>query len=125
LNVKLGLMLLQRERPSEALTLSMRLTSGGRASAGAAINHAAALLQNSRVAEAGEVLSRLDPARLSPMERAAWELAKVEFLGLSERHAEALELGRKIDVGQLMPPDEAWLRKFTQDARRRVADAKP
>ena len=125
LNVRLGLMLLQRENSAEALTLSMRLTSGGKASAGAAINHAAALLQNSRVVEAGQVLSRISPSRLTPMERAAWELAQVEFLGLSGRDAEALELGRKIDVGQLMPPDEAWLKKFTLDARQRVAATKP
>ncbi len=124
LNVKLGLMLLKRENPSEALTLSVRLTSGGKASTGAAINHAAALLQNSRFAEAGEVLSRISPSRLTPMERAAWELAQVEFLGASGRPGEALELGRKIDVSQLMPPDEAWLKKFILDARQRVADAK-
>jgi len=125
LNVKLGLMLLAREKPAEALTLSVRLTSGGKASAGAAINHAAALLQNSRIAEAGEMLSRIGPSRLSAVERAAWELAQVEFLGLSGRPVEALELGGKIDVRQLMPPDESWLRKFTLDARRRVADTPP
>lgn len=125
LNMKLGLMLLHRTHPAEALTLSVRLTGGGINSAGAGINHAAALLQNSRTPEAGAVLARLDPSRMGPMERAAWELAQAEFLGRSGRHAEALQLGERIDTSQLMPPDEEWLRKFLQECRRTSTGAKP
>ena len=126
MNVRLGLMLLRRESPAEALTLSMRLTSsGGARSAGALINHAAALLQNARTAEAGEVLARLDARRLGPMERAAWELAQVEFLGQSGRYAEAIELGDRIDAGQLMPPDAEFMRTFLAECRRKATEAKP
>ncbi len=125
LNMKLGLMLLKRETPAEALTLSVRLSGAGMNSAGAAINHAAALLQNSRTAEAAVVLARMDPARLGPQERAAWELAQVEFLGQSGRLREAIDLGAKIDGGQLMPPDEAWLQKFLVESRERLAGGGP
>lgn len=123
LNVKLGLMLLNRENPSEALTLSVQLTRDGMSSPGSAINHAAALLQNARTAEAGAVLARMDPSRLAPLEKAAWQLAQAEFLGQSGRHAEALPLAEKIDAAQLMPPDAAWLQQFILECRQRVGAA--
>ncbi|MGE3308976.1 MAG: hypothetical protein AB7O66_03330 [Limisphaerales bacterium] len=129
LNMKLGLMLLKRESPAEALTLSMRLhgarVSSKSSSAGAVINHAAALLQNSRTAEASVILAQLDPARLGPQERAAWELARVEFLGQSGRFDEAIALGAKIDGRLLMPPDEAWLEKFLVENRKRSSGGQP
>ncbi len=123
LNMRLGLMLLKRESPAEALTLSMRLTGQGTISSGAMINHAAALLQNSRIAEASALLNRIDSSRLSPLERAAWQLAGVEYLGQSGRDAEALKLGGQIDVTQLLPPDAAWLQQFLETCRRRAKDA--
>ncbi len=125
LNVRLGLLLLRRESPAEALALSLQLGSGGAVNAGALINHAAALLQNARTAEAGAVLARLNPGQLTPQERAAWEAARVEYLGRSGRWDEALELGGRIDVAQLMPPDEAWLRDYLAEGRRRLAEVGP
>lgn len=125
LNMKLGLMLLKRTAPAEALTLSLRLMGGTSTLPGAVINHAAALLQNARTAEAGVVLARLDPARLGPVEKAAWQLAQVEFLGQSEREREALDLGKSIDRSQLMPSDQAWMDTYLETCRRRVQDAKP
>ena len=126
LNMKLGLMLLKRESSAEALTLSMRLTSGGGGvSSGAMINHAVALLQNARTAEAGAVLTKLDTKRLAPLELAAWQVAQVEFLGQSGRPGEAVVLGEKVDVSQLLPPDADWLAKYLVECRNRLATGKP
>jgi len=126
LNMKLGLMLLKRESPAEALTLSMRLTTGGGGvSSGAMINHAVALLQNARTAEAGAVLAKIDARRLSPLELAAWQVAQVEYLGQSGRTAAAVALGEKVDVSQLLPPDADWLAKYLVECRNRLAAGNP
>lgn len=72
-------LLITRRRPEQALALCLELESGEGATPGGQINHAIALALNRRFGEAEEILHRLDPESLNPVQREAWYLAWLEI----------------------------------------------
>lgn len=102
-------LVMQRSEPILALQLTSNLVQQFPGSPIPTINHAAALLLNSRVAEARKYLGQLDPGKLSPSESNEFNFVSFNAAILAREREAATELLTKINTKQLFPPQATWL----------------
>ncbi len=110
-------LLCSRERPDEAVRLTMELVQMQPNSTGATINHALALCLNRRVDEAEKLLLKLSPDRLGPEEITSYYLGWFQVYLERNRWDEALQTAGKIDREKLFDSESLWfnecLKKIT------------
>lgn len=116
-------LLIARERPAEAVTLTFKLLNllnrhaqrtQSRADQTMAwamleMNHAVALCMNNRGEDAVLALTNVDPIRLEPRETAQYQLARFEANWLVGRLDHAGDSLAKLDRALLYPSQLAWL----------------
>jgi hypothetical protein len=100
-----------REKPAEALRLTLELTGRYPGSISAQINYAQALVQNNRIADCQATLDRLDLGTMPPAQLTQIYLARFELLQLQGKSAEARAAAEKIDRTSLFPEQVEWLKK--------------
>lgn len=120
-SIRLVTLLGTRQEPGEALTLSLRLTSSGATNASSRINHAMALLLNSRSDEALTLLTPLRDAPLTEDEANSWLIAQTDALAQLGRHREALSFGQRAKTSVLLPPQETWFNQLLAECRTRTS----
>lgn len=106
-------LLCTRQRPSEALQLTLRLLNVNTNNPGARINHALALCQNARHEDAAELLSGLDPERLLPEAVNSLNLAWFEIQAARGNFAEARRLREHLALNTVFPSQARWIEKTT------------
>lgn len=102
-------LLTTRSLPAEAIKLTFLHISREPDSVPARLNHASALAQNRRLAEARDVLASLDPTALSVIDRNAARLVWFDVYFASGEDARALTAAETLDRSLLFPPEIAWL----------------
>lgn len=108
-------LMVNREKPEEAVQLTLRIVSRFPQSATAVINHASALLLNKRYAGAKSYLERVVPAGLNPVETSAYALAMFELAMQEQRYADARRFREAVMVDSLFPAQKEWLLKRTEE----------
>ena len=102
-NYAAALIITQRN-PSEAIRLTLNVAQKSKGSSISLINHALALNQNGRFTEARQLLSSLEPNRLSPDEKTFWYLAQFESAVAQHQKTEAMSYVSAIDKKHLFQP---------------------
>ena len=102
-------LLLNRQRPEEAVKLTLQLVSLYPTSIAAIINHSLALLLNHRTEEARGVLNGIDSTRLLPAEKASYYLAWFEVYYNLGRFDHVTRVGGQIDRKYLFPIQVEWM----------------
>lgn len=97
-------LLVTRDRPDEAIKLTLQLVSTYPDSVAARINHSFALLMNSRNQEALNLLMTLSEASLGPSDRNAYVLARFEAHMALQQPEEARRYSDRLDLTQLFAP---------------------
>lgn len=120
-SIRLVTLLGTRQEPAEALALSLRLMNGGATNASSRINHAMALLLNSRADEALTLLTPLREAQLTDDESNSWLVAQTDALAQLGRHREALGFGQRARTSILLPPQETWFNQLLAECRTRTS----
>jgi tetratricopeptide (TPR) repeat protein len=108
-------LLISRQSPEEALTLTLRVTTQEPGSLPAVINYGAALIQNHRLMEAENVFSGVDTNRLSRPEAALYFFDLFELRLKARRFSEAEQIGRSINTEHLYPPQREWLERTLRE----------
>jgi predicted Zn-dependent protease len=116
-------LLLTREHSAEALRLTAIGIQKEPSNPSLRINHAVALLQNNREAEAEALLGNLDPAGLSADYLAAFHLARFEVCLHQKRFEEAARESEQIDLQHLLPPEKSWLQQALRQLEPMAAEA--
>lgn len=102
-------LLMQRQKAALAVELTLRKLTATPRDDGARLNHALALLQNDRMAEARTLLLQVDERRLDGRLHTILNLALFE-LNFREQHpAEALAAYGRIESRFLLAPQLSWL----------------
>jgi predicted Zn-dependent protease len=109
-------LLVNRARAEEAVRLTLQLVARFPNSTSPKINHALALILNRRTAEAEEILTKIDPAKLGPLEATSLFLGLFEVYSSGKRYEQAREAASRIDIKYLFPNQIKWL----EDARRQM-----
>jgi len=102
-------LLLNRTNASEAIRLTLDLINRIPNSKITRVNHALALNQNARYAEALRVLQSIPVSALEPEERALWNLGLFEAEMQSGRIEEAKKAVEQIELRFLFPNQLEWL----------------
>lgn len=113
-------LLLQRTNAGEAIRITFDLASRPGAVPAFRINHAVALVQNGRPAEALAVLQTVRPGALKAAERTLWHLCLFEAELASGQAARAREAAAGVELRYLFPNQLDWLK-----ARLRELDGSP
>lgn len=121
MNNRAAVLLITRQDPTEALSLTFQVMNSQPGATAARINHALSLLQNQRTDEAAGLLGTVSPARLAPGEAAAYHVARAEMFAQRREDASALREARLVDDSQLMPPQAEWLRGLVAQLELRAA----
>lgn len=111
-------LIMMRQRPAEAVKLTVKKLALDPNDVGANLNHCLALLQNKRVSEARAVLVRFDPAKLQGVYRTVYYLADFEANYLEGKRSASLEAAQQVEARFLKPPQARWF----EETRRKVAD---
>ena len=111
-------LLIERQRPEEAIRLTLSAVSRHPQSIPARVNHAAALLLNERAAEALALLRTIDPTRLTGSERTHYHFNLFQACHRLQRYGEAAEIRSRIDPRELYPRQARWLDETLSDAER-------
>ena len=109
-------LLVNRERTEQAVRLTLQLVARFPDSTSAKINHALALILNRRTTEAEEILRKIDPAKLGPLEATSLYLGLFEVCFSGKRYEQAREAASHIDTKYLFPNQIEWL----EEARRQM-----
>lgn len=109
-------LLCSRQRPEEAVRLTMELVQMQPNSSGAAINHALALCMNRRVDEAEKLLKKLSPDRLSPEEASSYFLGWFQVYFERGQWDDARRTAEKIDREQLFDSENLWFKECLEKA---------
>ncbi len=107
-------LLIFRQRPEEAIALTLRLARDYPRSVDMQMNHAAALALNDRVEEADQVLQRINPSELTSELASQYYLTKFEIYWKSKRLDLARTTAARIDQTLLYPVQAAWLTNIVQ-----------
>ena len=102
-------LIVMRQDPQTAVSLTMKLSSWFPDSPIVRINHSLALLLNHRDAEAKALLEELNPDAMSSVVSSSYHQAMFEILLNEGRNAEAKEASAKIDRRFLYPVEREWL----------------
>lgn len=104
-----AVLLVTRQKPEQAIQLSMQLLAAEPANNDRKVNHVLALLQNQRLDEAEKLLKSLNPVALNLNEGA---IANYGWFELHIRRGEK-ELARRryptVERSQLLPPQLDWM----------------
>jgi len=103
-----AILLAFREKPDKAIQLTLRMMALFPRSAGVRINHACALLQNKRTAEAHRMLDSIDPKTLKTTDSSSYYLARFEAAFEEHDTSAALRASERVDRSLLLGPDKAW-----------------
>ena len=114
-------LLVKRDRPEEAIRLTLQVLNRFPESNAAKINHAMALLLNHRTAEAESLLESIAPEKLSGREANSFHLASFEVFFTQQQYDQAREASDRIAVHDLFPHQRAWLDELRQRLPRRTA----
>ena len=96
-------LLVNRERPEEAIKLTLQLVSAYPGKVATRINHSFALLMNNRVSEALALLQTLPDRAMAENDRNAYNLARFEVHMALGQPEEARRFGDRINLKQLFP----------------------
>ena len=102
-------LLMQRQKSPLAVQLTLRKLTATPRDDGARLNHALALLQNDRVAEAATLLREVDERRLDGRLHTIFNLALFELKFREQKPAEALAAYAQIENRFLLAPQLSWL----------------
>lgn len=109
-------LILTRQRPAEAVKLTLQVYLQHPQSVAARVNHAFALVLNQRAEEAATLLQAINPDQLDPRERAAYDTAWVEVFTAQGRDADARRLSSQINPDFLFPSQRNRLAALQADA---------
>ena len=104
-----GALITLRQRPEEAVRLTLQLVNQQPNSVITKINHSLALLQNQRTREAEILLRGIDPRRLRPDEMTAYYLGLAEMYYNLKEFDKVREVMEHIDRKSLFPTELQWL----------------
>jgi len=104
-------LLLLRERPQQAIKLTLSLLDLLPNSVSHKINHSLALLMNGRTAEAQQILNNLDSSKFNASEMTAYALANFEAAFNSSQWESARQWAKKINTQALFAHQKTWLEK--------------
>lgn len=102
-------LIIMRQRPAEAVKLTLSKLAQNPNDAGSKLNHALALLQNQRVSEAQAVLTTVNAGELTGLYYSVYHLAVFELNYLTGNREQALDSAGKIEARFLKPPQVRWL----------------
>jgi len=108
LNRHAAALILNRQRPEESVKHTFRLITLYPNALPTVLNHAMALLQNHRLAEARAQLSRVSADTLDSAERAALNLAWFELVLAEGDSAGAMAFSSRVEKRWLFPAQTAW-----------------
>jgi thioredoxin-like negative regulator of GroEL len=114
-------LLVNRDRPDEAVSLTLQILSRFPDSNAAKINHALALLLNRRTAEAEAILKSIVPEKLSGQEANSFYLGRFEVSFNQQQYDQAWEASDRIAAKHLFPNQLKWLEEVRQQLPRRTA----
>jgi hypothetical protein len=103
-----------REKPAEAVKLTLRLLTIRPNGIPERVNHVMALLQNLRLDEAEAMLRSIDTSQLQPDEATAYHLAWFELHVRRGHAALAREAQSQIESRYLLPPQAKWMNETLQ-----------
>ena len=109
-----AVLITQRQRPQEAIKLTVQLLAHAPNSVPAKINHSMALLANQRTTEAVALLQTINLNGLSPEETTAYYLGMLEANVNQRRYALARQDLAKIDRQHLFANQRQWLEQVRQ-----------
>ncbi len=101
-------LLILRERPGQAVQLTLKCLSAAPRDPGMILNHALALLQNRRVDEGEQLLGTLPREGLTPLVMTMLNLGWLEVHLQRNRSTEALAAYHLLDPQHLLPPQRKW-----------------
>jgi tetratricopeptide (TPR) repeat protein len=104
-------LMMMRERPSEAVQLTLQVYTHAPQSRMARVNHALALVQNGRVEEGEQLLKTVSPQDLTDSARSMLQFVWFQCHLRAGRTAEARAAAELIDVRHLFPPQVQWLQQ--------------
>ena len=108
-------LLYNRERPEEAIKLTLQILSQNPQSVGARINHVLALLLSQRVDEAESLLKTVNPDTLSSLEKTSVHLGWFEIYLRRKNYANARQASQQIERAHLFSPQLKWLEKAEEE----------
>ena len=104
-------LLMMRERPSEAVQLTLQVYTHSPQSRLARVNHALALVQNGRLEEGEQLLKTVSPQDLTDSARSVLQFVWFQCHRQAGRIAAAKAAAELIDVRHLFPPQVQWLQQ--------------
>ena len=114
-------LLVNRDRPEEAVSLTLQILSQLPDSNAAKINHALALLLNLRSGEAEAILKSVVPEKLIDDEANSFYLGWFELSATQRQYDRAWEASDRIAAKELFPNQVKWLETMRQRLPRRTA----
>jgi predicted Zn-dependent protease len=105
-------LLVERNRPEEALALTRRLVQAKPQSVSARMNYALALLQNQQATAARAILLTFEPDRLGALERSVWQFARAQMLALDGDPAGTLAAVSAVEMKSLFPKQISLLNEL-------------
>ncbi len=120
-------LLIYRERPAEAISLTLRLLKTNPRSRGLTINHAESLVLNNRAEEAEELLRnviwRQEEIEGAVPEFSQYSISRFEVSWQLGKFEEARYHLARVDRGHLYPPQLEWLKTALPEFERDAAAA--
>ena len=104
-------LLILREQAPEAVRITLEVMNALPTSFSAVVNHAVALCQVGRPADAGELIKDADPDQYNPDDRASLLFAKFQYFAGLGKFTEAKNIEHRLDRTMLFPPQIEWLNK--------------
>ena len=114
-------LLVNRDRPEQAVSLTLQVLGRSPDSNAAKINHALALLLNLRTGEAESILKSIVPEKLSGEEANSFYLGLFELSANQQQYDRAWEASDRIAANHLFPTQVKWLEEMRQRLPRRTA----
>ena len=108
-------LLYNRERPQEAIKLTIQIFSQSPQSIGARINHVLALLLSQRIDEAEALLKTVNPDTLSSLEKTSVHLGWLEIYLRRKNYSSARQASQHIEREYLFSPQLKWLEKAEEE----------
>jgi len=104
-------LLILREQAPEAVRITLEVMNALPNAFSPVINHAVALCQVGRPADAGPLIKDADPDQYNPDDRVSLLFAKFQYLAGVGKYDDARSIERRLDRTLLFPPQIEWLNK--------------
>jgi hypothetical protein len=102
-------LLVNHQRPEEAVRLTMDVLAGRSGNHPAMINHSLALIANHRLDEAEKLLQTIPAERLSPEEASSYYLASLQVEAERHQTSQLEETARRINLSHLFPGEREFV----------------